>query len=529
MKSKFSKYLLIFTILFYLIFELLFIHPANLAFKEHGKSTYGKQGRHVLRVWRMARFDGEKPYSEVKGHFLFHDRNPGLFKFMAELSYRLGARSPIPLQVFLIFLVILGIIAQYLWLKEYFDSDYFPIAGNLLILGTHFLTFFGSTIHQHPYNFAFFNFSMFLIVRFVQTNKLYYFALTCLSYFILCQSYYMFWVSTFIMLCGVIYFWQMKLISKYSLTIGLVPLFSYGLLFIQISNFHGGTHKGLRVIEDSAKERLLDSVSGEQSFKHQRMSSQDWLKYPLTVSSRIERYFYIPGIVFLFLFIFLVKKLRTSSLNYRFLYFAVPAGLSWYLLVIQHTSVHVVAGRYSFFLWILFFGYYLHEISIRLKDKKWTAWIKYCFVFVLVYGGYGFTYINLKTLSANFSRIIEFGDLYEKAEIGDKNSIFKLFNNKFAKEYGFLDMKWLKPYNNLHKDVGNGIYLEDIHNIEGEKFLLFSTTVSKTREDLNRKLYINNVFVDLVYPNEYAQHFYSNPFSVINIGDFRTIEKIEVR
>ena len=85
----------------------------------------------------------------------------------------------------------------------------------------------------------------------------------------------------------------------------------------------------------------------------------------MTISSRVERYFYIPGIVFLFLFILLFKKIRpqNSALNYKFFYFLIPAGLSWYLLMFQHTSVHVVAGRYSYFLWMIFFGYFFYEIT----------------------------------------------------------------------------------------------------------------------------------------------------------------------
>ncbi len=530
MKWKISpKGLLIFTCCYYFVFAVTLIHPVNLAVREHGKSTYGKQDRHILRVWRMASFNAKQPFNEVKDHALFHKRNPGLFKFIAELTIRAGAKSPIPLQVFLIFLVILGIIAQSLWLKEYFRSDIFPVVGNLFILGTHFLTFFGSTIHQHPYNFAFFNFCMFFIVRFVQRNQFKYLLFTWVSYFFLCQNYYMFWVSTFIMMVGVLYFAKNRLFTKEAFLLGLAPLFTVVLLLIQVTNYHGGIDKGLDKVREAAEARMLDKVRSDEPAFKKKMSGKDWLGYPMTISSRVERYFYLPGIVFLFLFIILIKRIRAkeSKLNYKFFYFLVPAGLSWYLLMFQHTSVHVVAGRYSYFLWMIFLGYFFYEVKNKVKDNNLIQWTKYLWIFVLAYGVYGFGYINSRTLVMNFIRLYNYSKLYDAATAGDINARFKLFSNKFSKAYGHLDPEWMSFETDDVKKLTSEINYKTSKFIDGHLYVLIEAL--KYRRGSVKRLFINDKYTDLTYPNEYERYFQEDKYTVLKFKNFKEIKSISMR
>jgi hypothetical protein len=318
----------------------------------------------------MAIDDAAKPFSEVKDHALYHRRSPGLFKFIAQLSARAGAQSPIPLQIALVFLVILGIIAQYTWLKEYFKNEIFPLVSCLFILASHWLTYFGLTIHQHPYNFAFFNFCMLAIVRYVKTKNIKYFIFAWLGYFFLCQNYYMFWISTFIMMVGIQYFAGTKVISLKNFVLGLAPVLTLVLVVIQLSIAHGSFSKGIEAIKGAAKARVLDDIQEGSGFQ-KKMNKKDWVKYPLTVSSRVERYFYFPGILFIFFgwILLRLKRANHSKLNYKFFYFAIPAGLSWYLFMFQHTSVHQVAGRYSYFLWMLIFCYLIFELNTYIKLK----------------------------------------------------------------------------------------------------------------------------------------------------------------
>lgn len=407
-----SQHLLIFTCVFFTLFSLSLIHPANQTYEKYQTSTYGKQYRHVERVWKMAMSDAKKPFSEVKDHWLFHKINPGGFKFIAEMFARAGFSSPIPLQIVLVLLVNLGIIAQFKWLSAFFKNNIFPVIGCLIILGTHFLTFFGSTIHQHAYNFSFFNFCMFFILKYAQTKNLKYYALTWFCYLFLCQNYYMFWVSTFIMMVGIQYFHGVKIISLQNFVLGLAPVLTIAFLIWNISLVHGGFDKAMTRFNKVAKARAAGVVA--KGMNKKPMVAKDYVKYPLTVSSRIERYFYIPGIVFLFL-AWILRRLKianNSTLNYRFFYFVVPAGLSWYMLMWQHTDVHQVAGRYSYFLWMIFFGYFFTEMFEWIKAKgqknegsQLKLFLKYNWIFVLIYGGYGFLYFNVSNLIGNLVRV----------------------------------------------------------------------------------------------------------------------------
>jgi hypothetical protein len=521
--------ILIFTCVFYFLFAVTLIHPVNLAVREHGRSTYGKQDRHILRVWRLAKINAVRPFAEVKNHALFHGRNPGLFKFIAELTQRAGAKSPIPLQIFLIFLVILGIIAQHLWLKEYFKSDVFPIVGNLFILGTHYLTFFGSTIHQHPYNFAFFNFCMLCIVRFVNSNKKSYFLAAWACYFILCQSYYMFWVSTFIMMTGVLYFSGRKLINKLNVILGLAPILTVLLLMIQVSHFHGGFKKGFSKVEEAAKARMLDEIKTNKPHFKKKMSGADWLNYPMTISSRVERYFYIPGIVFVFLFWLLFKRIRRkeSELNYKFFYFLIPAGLSWYFLMFQHTSVHVVAGRYSYFLWMIFLGFFFHELKEKLKDESLKFWLKYTWIFILAYGIYGFGYVNLKTLTGNFYRLYQYHSLYSEAESGNVDAQIKLFANKFLNSYDHLDESWMENLEVENFKLNSDLTYEFSKFIDGKLYILLKS--KRYYIGGNYKLFVNNKFIDLIYPNEYVHYWGEDKYTVIALSNVEQLNNISIK
>lgn len=397
--------LLIFTMVFYGLFALTIIHPVNRTHSDFETSTYGKLPRHIDRVWNFALRDAAKPFSEVKDHYLFHKRNPGLFKFIAELTARAGATSPVPLQLVLTVFVLFGIWAQFHWLKMLFKHDYFPIMGCLLILGSHFLTTFGTTIHQHPYNFAFFNFCMFFLMKFHLTKQKKYFVFTFLSYLFLCQNYYMFWVSTFVMMVGINYQFGVKILSVKNFLLGLPTVITMGILILNIAYAHGGFDKGFPKLAKIYKARVLGIVEADQS--QPPMTKKDFLTYPLTVSSRIERYFYIPGTLFVLLAFFLrrMRKKNQSDLDYKMLPFVVVGGLSWYLLVYEHTDVHQVVGRYSYFLWMIFFGYFFIELKNWLEKSKRRAW-KYYLPFVLIYGGYGFLWLNVRFLIRNIYRII---------------------------------------------------------------------------------------------------------------------------
>lgn len=406
MKTK----ILIFTCLFYSVFSLFLIQPVNQIYPKYQSSTYGKQHRHVKRVWNMGYQDAQKDFSEVKDHWLFHKRNPGGFKFIAELTARMGATSPIPLQLVLIILVNLGIIAQFKWLSEFFKEDIFPVVGCLFLLGTHFLMYFGSNIHQHTYNFSFFSFCLLAVTRYNNTKQNKYLVYAFLSYLFLCQNYYMAWVATYVMMVGTLYAGGVKLISWKNLILGIPPVLTVIFLLWNVSYAHNGLSNGLKSIEKIAKVRVYGEVDPEMHEKQPEMTAKSWVRYPLTVASRIERYFYLPGLVFILLAWILnrLRKKNNSTLNYKYFYWIAPAALSWYMLMFQHVDVHQEVGHYSYFLWMIMFGYFFYEIlDYMKKNNKYTVkhFVKYTWPLLIVYGGYGFLYFNVFHLLINIKNV----------------------------------------------------------------------------------------------------------------------------
>lgn len=330
-------------------------------------------------------------------------------------------------------------------------------------------------------------------------------------------------------MAGILYFSKNKLINKEIIILSLAPVFTVVLLLLQVANYHGGINKGLDKVKEAAEARMLDNVRKDKPAFQKKMSAKDWLRYPLTISSRVERYFYLPGIVFLIIFLLLVLRLKheDSSLNYRFFYFLIPAGLSWYLLMFQHTSVHVVAGRYSYFLWMIMLGYLFYELNRKIENNDFKRWFKYCWVFILVYGIYGFGYINTKTLMMNTVRLNSYFAKIEAAKKGDTGARLELFSNKFANSYGYLENSWLENFGEKQKELVPGLWYKysGMHN--GYLFVVLESEIYK--QNTPNKLFINNKYMDLTYPNEYERYFQEDKYTVLKFKNLDEVRSISMR
>jgi hypothetical protein len=58
--------------------------------------------------------------------------------------------------------------------------------------------------------------------------------------------------------------------------------------------------------------------------------------------------------------------------RYRWLVFAVPAGLSWNVFMVQHTVAHQFSGMFGYFLWMLGVSAFFEEIY-RSMQKQHAA------------------------------------------------------------------------------------------------------------------------------------------------------------
>ena len=196
-----------------------------------------------------------------------------------------------------------------------------------------------------------------------------------------------------------------KIFSWKNFVLGLPTVITVIILLANMVYFFGSLDKGIPVLRKIVKSRTVGIV--EEGEPQRPMVMKDYLTYPFTISSRIERYFYIPGILFLFLVWPLrrMRKINQSLLDYTHFYYIVPAALSWYILVWEHSDVHQVVGRYSFFLWMIFLAYFFIELyNYCLRRNKNT--LVYFSPFILIFGCYGFLGINVRFLAMNIYRIL---------------------------------------------------------------------------------------------------------------------------
>ncbi|MCG8570220.1 MAG: hypothetical protein MJB14_08780 [Spirochaetes bacterium] len=383
-KDKKVKYLTVFWITILVMFNLLAVlraHPVNFKIRTennpHTKMNniyYKHDYRTTLRfykVWREAVKQASKPFLEVKDHFLYRKKNPGLFVFIAEMFIRMGAKSPFPVQLFAIFLFNIGLIAGFIWQKEYFQSMIIPIASTVFLVITPYSIYHSSSIHQYPYSFIFFNLTMLCFVYYLKTERKYYFLLTCLFYFLLCQFYYMYYISTFVLLVGFYYLEKKKWFTKETILMTLVPIISFIIIIIEVSILYGGLTSGFHRLVDFFLARSVDIRIPNSNFPNEIvMSFKNLLLYPLRLSKKVHAYYYLSITSFICLFaVSLILAAKEKRLDhYKPFLIIIPAGLSWHLFMIEHTMIHPFSVLFSYFLWMLIFSFFVRESFYYIKN-----------------------------------------------------------------------------------------------------------------------------------------------------------------
>ncbi len=513
-----EKRVLYFVLIFVTLFGVLISHPANISQPDYWKARFGKYDRHLIRPFQMAERISYKPFNQSWEHFLYGGRNPGIFKFVSEVFIRLGFQSPLPVSLFMLFLMIMGIIAMYLWVREYFENPIITICCLLFLICGTFLTYYSVNTHQHSINFLFFNLTILNVVRHIKTSSKKYFILALISYFIITLNYYMFIMSTSIFIYGLYYFKKRKFLPKEIVMFGLVLIFSLSLLFFQVVKHNGGVEKAI----ENMKSRLVYRLANKGI--HQKKSSHIDFKYPSYVSEKIDRFFILP--ISLFIIVSLItRKLaikNNSSFNYKVFYFITPAALSWYMIMLQHSRTHTQSGRYSWFLWMLLLSCLCMEMLDYYKKnniKKWKIYLGWMPLF-LIYGVGGFGYFNFYKSLEHIKNIFIFQNQIEKAENRDEYEILNLRSNFVMEIYRKYNSKW-----DSNLDISN--YVE----INGIKYKRFGDEVFIINQDTGKRLkfvLINNKEISIDYPNRTLGLVTKRNFEVIKINFKEDIKELKL-
>jgi hypothetical protein len=406
--------------------------PINTNLPENDAQARGDNDRDIERVFQMAQLAAALPFWQVRNHAIYLDRNPALFMFVAELGVRMGATTPLPLQVLGIVLWNVGLVFCFAWLRRCFGSDVAGAAGIGFLLTTPCLLFFSASIHHEPYCFCFFQLAMYCFVRFLEgTDARRWLIATCAAYFLLCQNYWFYYVSAYLMFVAL----QLKY-GKFSVrtsaVLAAVPVVALVTVILQVGYARGGLGSGLFRMADILAARTGDfRIHGSQWHAGQKFVGQKQLhEYPLTVMRRLGATMGYPAPV-LFGMFFLGPALagREAWARYRWLLVVLAAGLSWYVLMVQHTVLHNFVGMYSHFLWTVAAA--VLGVEVERRAASWPRWTVIALIGAVAAVGLSRNYVPYLT---RYVRNIAAGKVVDSGRSPSKSKKSKKKNKKDKKK-----------------------------------------------------------------------------------------------
>jgi len=355
------------------VFAVLRALPVNSRLPENREAHRGTYNRNVYRIFKLANKQASRPFFEVKNHAIFFDRNPGLFMFVAELFVRAGATTPLPNQLLAIGLWNGGLVLLFLWLLQLFRSELAAAAALGFVVFTPFVLFYSSSIHHEPWCFLFFNLTFYCYVRYLKEGQSRgWLAGTCVAYFLLCQSYWFYYMSAGVLIVA-LSLREQKFSLRDTTILALVPVLATLTTFLQVVYALGGVDAALFRMKDIAAARTLDMrIENSQWFPDRKfVKAYHIQRYPVTVRERIEL---LSGVNLTTLagmaFAGVVLAGRDWWLRLRWLSLVIFAGVCWHIVMIQHTVIHRFAGMYGWFMWALIVALFVYEVQRALQPKR---------------------------------------------------------------------------------------------------------------------------------------------------------------
>jgi hypothetical protein len=150
--------------------------------------------------------------------------------------------------------------------------------------------------------------------------------------------------------------------------LALMPLLAALTTFLQVAYALGSFDAALFRMHDIAAARTLDlRIENAQWYPDKKFLHPHHLRhYPELVLERIEA---LSGTSPLALAIMAAVGCMKKP---RFILLVLLAGLSWNLVMIQHTVIHRFSGMYGWFAWTLLVGVFTSELQRALKPR-WRA------------------------------------------------------------------------------------------------------------------------------------------------------------
>lgn len=368
------------------LFSLLRMHPVNASLPINEMHTHGDLDRRVTRLMNLATDLAAADFWETRGHFIFHGRNPGLFMFIVEAYVRLGFQSPVPLQICMVLLFNIGLIALFFWVRQLWHNDIVAIVAVVFLITSPYLLYHGTSLHSDPYDFCFFNLTILGYLRYLRTARRAWLLAAAAAYFILCSSYWMFYVSTFLMLIGLHLHERKPVRAKSLLVMAAAPAVAATLTLLNVIWMYNGFEAGIHRLLDILVARSIDERIEGSTWHPQKRFVRDLSlsSYLRVTNARVSAFFYVGVAQYLVLLgAALAMARRGTRSGYRIFLLMVPAAVSWNIAMFQHTVIHKFAGIYGFFAWAVITGIFVAEL-VDFAWRRLSAWRRPALVAVVL-------------------------------------------------------------------------------------------------------------------------------------------------
>jgi len=349
--------------------------PYNLSLKENQARAGGASGG-SMRVYKAARAMSKYPLRDLHRYLIYREHNPAVFLFVMVVLIKAGVNSMFGLEMVGLALSALSLLLLYLLVLKLFRDRWIALFTVAYVglcppfVRSHFL-------HAMPYA-RFFSLSALLaFLYYLRTSRRWLLVLAVVCYFLTCWNYWMWYVSTALLLAGIHYVERERLISRDLGILVVAPISAFASFLALLAVSKGGLLKASQWLFSVATWRSVDVMqSGGYTGSAHKWEAGDLVNlatlgtYLQTLSTRIEDWYYLsPAVLAAMLAVVLFVHHKNKDNVYKVFFFLVPAAFSWHLLMIQHTIQHHQTTGYHYPLIALIFGCFVAETPRYIYRK----------------------------------------------------------------------------------------------------------------------------------------------------------------
>ena len=346
--------------------------PANITHR--GGAIEAAVLGHYRYAKKVQRDENLSVWGDLADHLVFRGHNPGMFVFMAVLSYDLGLRSLFSIQMLPLALNTLTLLILYLFFRKLFRQRWIGLFATIFIAFCPAFLTQATTLGSGSYAKLFQAATLLCFLSYLRGDKRVLLHLTFLFYFLACWNYWEWYVGTGIMLLGLHYMERGELLSRDLVVVACAPVAAFLSFMALMAARWGGLGSALVWLRSVVMYRVLDQPHPAGYFKKAQpntyLNSSTLGEYLSTIGERIEEWYYLPPEAFaLMLAAVLFAHSPSRERSYRFVLFLIPAAFYWNVLMLQHSLIHFYTALQYYLLMGLIFGCFVVEIPQYLGER----------------------------------------------------------------------------------------------------------------------------------------------------------------